>query len=627
MNLKYLMNGLLVMAMTFVGCQDPDDLVRTDNEMLNRLSIKGVLTDYPQEEYPTEIDMDNGTVKVIVPYYISDTERIQGDLTKMKLSAELPTGAMFSPALTGVHNLEEGFSSTLLYEDGRKQPLVFTAEYLKSDKCMLAKVELTKTQATIRIVQPQVESEKGKVLIFTTNASMDRDLLKDAKVQFSPWANIESDIYNPVAKTIDLSQLPTFSVVAQNGIDKITYETAFQFPEKLPYGVGYSYPLFGFQVYKEEPLGFEMDANKTMAVVGNYLIVSNSKDFNQMPVFNRFSGEKLNVRVNCEGIDPTRSIRAITTDDAGHLVAMSFTSTKAQSGWYEITDKTVFVWAWKNGIENAPVQIMAEEWDGSTFSGAPMSPGAQMFIGTAISVSGDITSGKAILTACVPYGWTFVYLGFENGKLMGPAKKGSTPHGYGDPAKIIPLSTDFNAPLSFVAASGNENNLVSYAGTDGKAFAFTQPQSHYWPTTNPGAFQGGSTKGIDYIEFNGAHLVAVQNDNSFWSNGRTRLFVTDITANPQASSLMEGFIFDSLEGNALGDATVPGGMLGTGWGLTGIQLPDASFAAGKSVFGSNNYCTGDVVFAKSEDGNAVQVYMMTTNTGIFGYELTNFKLD
>ena len=175
MNLKYLMNGLLVMAMTFVGCQDPDDLVRTDNEMLNRLSIKGVLTDYPQEEYPTEIDMDNGTVKVIVPYYISDTERIQGDLTKMKLSAELPTGAMFSPTLTGVHNLEEGFSSTLLYEDGRKQPLVFTAEYLKSDKCMLAKVELTKTQATIRIVQPQVEGEKGKVLIFTTNASMDRD--------------------------------------------------------------------------------------------------------------------------------------------------------------------------------------------------------------------------------------------------------------------------------------------------------------------------------------------------------------------------------------------------------------------------------------------------------------------
>lgn len=102
MKFKYLMNGLLAMAMTFVGCQNPDDLVRSDNEMLNRLSIKGILADNPQEDYPTEIDLENGTVKIIVPYYISDTEAIQGDLTRMKLSAELPSGATFSPALTGM---------------------------------------------------------------------------------------------------------------------------------------------------------------------------------------------------------------------------------------------------------------------------------------------------------------------------------------------------------------------------------------------------------------------------------------------------------------------------------------------------------------------------------------------
>lgn len=627
MNLKYIMNGLLALAVTFVSCQEPDDLVRTDNELLNRLSIKGILTDYPQEEYATEIDLDNETAKVIVPYYISDTERVQGDLTKMKLSAELPTGAKFSPALTGVHNLEEGFTSILLYEDGRKQPLTFTAEYLKSDKSVLTKVELTKVQATIRIVQPQVEGENGKVLIFTTNVSMDRELLKDAKVQFSPWADIESEFYNPATKMIDLSQLPTFTVVAQNGVDKTTYETAFQYPEKLSYGVGYSYPLFGFQVYKEEPRGFGMDENKTMAVVGNYLIVSNSKDFNKMPVYNRFTGELLDIRVNCTGIDPTRSIRAITTDDAGHLVAMSFTSTKAQNGWYDKTDMTVYIWVWKDGIGNTPTEVIAEEFDGDTFANAPMSIGREVFIGTAISVGGDMTSGKAILTACAPYAWTFIYLGFENGRLLGPAKTGNAPHGYGDPAKIIPLSYDFNVPLSFVASSGNEANLISYAGADGKGFAFSQPQSHYWPTTNSSAFQGGATKGIDYIEFNGAHLLAIQNDNSFWSNGRTRLFVTDITATPQASSLMEGFIFDSLEGNSLGDANAPGGMPGTGWCVTGVQLPDSPFAAGKTVFGNNAYCTGDVVFAKSEDGNAVQVYMMTTNAGIMAYELTNFDIN
>ena len=29
MKFKYLMNGLLAMAMTFVGCQNPDDLVKS----------------------------------------------------------------------------------------------------------------------------------------------------------------------------------------------------------------------------------------------------------------------------------------------------------------------------------------------------------------------------------------------------------------------------------------------------------------------------------------------------------------------------------------------------------------------------------------------------------------------
>lgn len=254
MKFKYLMNGLLAMAMTFVGCQNPDDLVRSDNEMLNRLSIKELFWQIILRRLSTEIDLENGTVKIIVPYYISDTEAIQGDLTRMKLSAELPSGATFSPALTGIHDLEKGYSSNLLYEDGRVQPLTFKAEYLKSDKAVLSKIELTKTQATVRIVQPQTEGEHGKVMIFITKTDIDRELLKDAKVQLSPWADIESDVYNPVTERIDLSQLPTFTVVAQNGVDKITYETAFQYPEKVPYGVGYVYPLFGFQATQRKSI-------------------------------------------------------------------------------------------------------------------------------------------------------------------------------------------------------------------------------------------------------------------------------------------------------------------------------------------------------------------------------------
>lgn len=624
MRIKYIVNGLLAMVMTMSSCQKPEELVRVENELTNQLVIKGFLAENSRVEYSTDIDMENGSVTVKVPYYISDTEAIQGDLTQMKVSAELPIGAKFSPSLTGIHDLVAGFTSTLIYEDNRRVPLTFKAEYLKSDQSSISKVELTKYKATVRIVQPKTEGENGKILIFTTLSSFNRENLKDAKIQFSPWATIEPDIYDPSTGLIDLSELPTVTVVAQNGVDKISYETAFEYPEIIPNGVGYIYSLFGFQVYKDDTHGFGMDENKTMAIVGDYLILSNSNDFNNMPVYNRFNGEKLDVSVNCTGVDPTRSIRAITTDDAGHLVAMSFTSTKGQIGWYEKTDPTVYVWVWKDGINNPPIQVMAEEFTGPVFAGAPMNPGNEIFIGTAIYVKGNMISGKAVLTTCSPYSGRPVFIRFNDGHLQDKAEVDPRAGGWGysDPSKVIPLNLE--SPYNFITTCGNSNNVVSYVPAEGVDITFSKPTVHYWMNS---ANTYGSPKGIDYIEFNGACLLAVQNDESQWGNGKNRLYVADITKSPNVNSLITGFIFDTLEGNTFGNGDVPGGIPGTGWSATGYQNPFASFVAGKEVFGSNSYCTGDVAFARSEDGNSVQVYMMSTNQGVLAYELTRFKLN
>lgn len=52
----------------------------------------------------------------------------------------------------------------------------------------------------------------------------------------------------------------------------------------------------------------------------------------------------------------------------------------------------------------------------------------------------------------------------------------------------------------------------------------------------------------------------------------------------------------------------------------------ASLVSGKQVLGTNVDETGDVVFGRSADGNAVQVYMLTTDQGLFAYEITRFNL-
>lgn len=64
---------------------------------------------------------------------------------------------------------------------------------------------------------------------------------------------------------------------------------------------------------------------------------------------------------------------------------------------------------------------------------------------------------------------------------------------------------------------------------------------------------------------------------------------------------------------------------GTGYAVTGMTS-SASFVSGKQVLGTNVDETGDVVFGRSADGNAVQVYMLTTDQGLFAYEITRFNL-
>ena len=43
MKMKYLFHGLLASILLITACQEPDDLVRSDSENINILSVKGSL--------------------------------------------------------------------------------------------------------------------------------------------------------------------------------------------------------------------------------------------------------------------------------------------------------------------------------------------------------------------------------------------------------------------------------------------------------------------------------------------------------------------------------------------------------------------------------------------------------
>ena len=81
MKLKHIINGFWAFSFCLAGCVDPDDLVRTESEITDQLIITGRFAGNENTEYETVIDRANGTAVVQTPYYISDTEPIQGDIT------------------------------------------------------------------------------------------------------------------------------------------------------------------------------------------------------------------------------------------------------------------------------------------------------------------------------------------------------------------------------------------------------------------------------------------------------------------------------------------------------------------------------------------------------------------
>lgn len=596
------------------------------------LVVKGMLETDLKVEYDAIVDTENHTITVQIPYYMSDTEKIQADLTKMRVRASLPQGARFRESIAGVHDLIEGFDATLVYYSGKEETYHFQAAYVKSKKCELLSVKTTDQEVSVSITVSQPNEKNPKGVIHALKVAATAFALETTAVTVSPWATVESEAYDPETGLYNLLSGKPLFVVAQNGVDKTEYEVSFELPKVVEYGVGYIEALWGFQCYTDDLHGMTKDANRTMAAVGNYLILSNSDDFTKMPVYNRMTGEYLgNNFVNTTGIDEGRSIHAICTDDAGHLFAVAYTTLRDT----DTSNDNVRAWVWKDGISNPPTSFLYANLGGSQYSAVPKAA-AGLDLYRTVRVKGDLTK-DAVIATCSIYSPRPVFEFIKDGKLQSPAYV-EWPSGAGIQVSmwyssyVIPMNMDKDA-MEYVWNSANFrlNNVYSKAKN---GFGFLAPKSHYW---NPSGLDiqtsytyTANNWGIDAVEFNGARLVAVQ--NGMYSNSKTaaetseyyqRLYVFDIGVSPTNTTMRDGFLFDSREGNYMGDES-KGGPRGTGYAVTGMTSP-ASFVGGKVVPDNDCEC-GCVLFAPGSDGLSVQVYMLTASNGMFCYNLTAYDM-
>lgn len=596
-----------------------------DNGNIQSLVVKGVLLSDPSREFPAVVDKDAGTIQIQVPYYTSDTETLQGDLTKMKISVSLPYGARFIPSVSGIRDMVEGFSSTLVYADGQKVRYHFFASYVKSDAAQLLSMKFADPDytATFAIRQPQ-DGGKGSISVMKTAANA--EAFKAVIPTVSPWATVLSPIHDEEG-AVDISEGQEVVVESQNGKVRTTYTVQFETPKTVEYGVGHIEALFGWQPTTADPHGFTLGANRTMAVVGNYLILSNGDDFTRMPVYNRFSGEQVDVRVNTSGINPDSRIFAITTDDAGHLAALTFVSSIAGQ---ETASQTVYGYVWADGIGNAPKAFLEGHIDGGAWAGAPRGiNGANKFeIGRTLTVSGDLTSGEAVIATASKNAPRPVFVRVVDGSARYPAfvqwpNGASIQVSMWNSTKVKLLNHD-TSDLKYIWNSSNFRSNTVYS-SGGVGFGFTNPVTHWWPGS--GTYDH-CTRSLDCIEFNGARLIAITNglyagrQRDGANQMYYRCYVADIGSNPAQTSLQTGFIFDTREGSLEGTAGIPG----TGYAPTGMTSPFA-FDNASTILGPDANESGDVVFARGSDGFSVQLYILTTDQGLIGYNLTSLDID
>ncbi len=391
--------------------------------------------------------------------------------------------------------------------------------------------------------------------------------------------------------------------------------------------------LFGFQPTVENPRGFTNGANRTMAIVGDYLILSNSSDFTNMPVYHRMTGDYLpDVKINTTGIDAGRSIMAITNDDAGHLFAVAFTNTADEP----TTNDSVRGWIWLNGIDQAPKSFMWADLKGAKYANNPygVNGATKIDIYRTVRVRGDL-AGDAIIATCSKGVPRPVFEFVVGGKLVGNAyvewPSGGHPVSMWNSTAVVPFTgiategatpeervANTKAQLEYVWSSGNYRKALVYSKAKTGVW-FNLPTSHWWGTSKDD--YGQVTWGVDVIEANGTRLMAVQNGNTA-GGGQfyVRLYVSKLgLETPTADTFKNGFMFDSREGDATGDES-KGGPIGSGFAITGLTSPHA-FVTGTTVLGTNGNETGDVKFALGPDGKSVQVYMLTTNQGLLGYHI------
>lgn len=465
--------------LTFVQCEDPQYPEKSKDNAISNFMIQ-----IPGKEgwfFPTSTAPYGDTIKIDIPYtYPVESDDVT-DLSKLRVQAIIPDGAVISPSL-GMIDCSSAFETFVRASNGDVKKYVIKANLKKSSEKDILKFTLP----GLDNLEAIVEKDKGKVgIMIPLEWPVDTLNSQNAVIELSPKATISPD----PAEKHDFRDGFVFTVTAQDGSTK-EFTVAYKEPQKLDKGIGYIKKIWS---KSSTTLAFTDHLESGMTVVGDYIILNGKGG--PCRVLDKKSGAFVK-NLDHTGFDGL--CFQVTSDDAGHIIACNYAGAWGASAFK--------MYKWDN-IDATPELLTEWNYDASF-----LNTGAAEGLGRKFSVTGDINADAVIYTSVA-----------KSNRVVGWQVTGgvvaSTPE--------VVTYPGFAAPWSFLAkadaVSANMSDGFVFAEALSKTLAFYKDGTS---TAIPVTI-GCSISAMEYFEFNNAKYVAVLDME--WDFRSHKLMVMDIT--------------------------------------------------------------------------------------------------
>ncbi|MDG5799165.1 DUF5018 domain-containing protein [Marinilabiliaceae bacterium ANBcel2] len=479
---KYIITILVTFSLIFFkSCESPEDFSDAYTDDGVQLIIASFMDGSGEFHSEGELPYDN-IITIPFPYYYPEESTNEVDISKMRLTANLPNNVSISPSLS-VHDLRDPVDITVTAADGTETEHQIVADVRKSSKAQILDFSFVDVQLSGIVL------EEHQVIGFVPGATDMSSVSADVRI--SHHASISPD----PAELRDYSEPVTFTVTAHDGTER-EYKVREVTPSTVASGIrsGSATQLFARRLKAD--VGIDVDhLTGGMAVTNDYVVL-NTRDQNSI-YLDAQTGENLG-EIDLGDVKGGLTNFYSTADEAGNIVICNLSPHDGPFKIWTVDD-----------VNSQPEPFL--EWDEG------------YDIGRKLSVKGDL-KGDAIITGPI--------LGdgvqdFARWVVTGGELVSETP-------EIVTMS-------GLERGWTTRANLVHTSATDTESDYFVASYSD-----NTFAWVNGATnevrakldeidrnyimESVDHVEFNNSQFVATNHLNSFTWGSADQVWLMDVSS-------------------------------------------------------------------------------------------------